>query len=124
MRKNILIVEDEVDSLNLLHLILDSEGYNIFLANNREKALKVIEEEHIDLVVLDLMIPKTSGKAILKKIRESKNNAKTKVIVLTGLKLTEKEKEKLRKLDVQEFLYKPTHVEEVRGKIRKALKAE
>ncbi|WP_027623067.1 response regulator transcription factor [Clostridium lundense] len=67
---NILIAEDEQDIRELLELHLIKEGYTVFQAADGVNALKVFSEKHIDLVVLDIMMPGLDGLKVLKKIRE------------------------------------------------------
>ena len=54
---NILIAEDEQDIRKLLELHLIKEGHNIFQAADGIKAIKIFNEIHVDLVVLDIMMP-------------------------------------------------------------------
>ncbi|KAJ53915.1 DNA-binding response OmpR family regulator [Clostridium tetanomorphum] len=67
---NILIAEDEQDIRELLELHLIKEGFDVFQAEDGVKALKVFNEKHIDLVILDIMMPKMDGFKVLKRIRE------------------------------------------------------
>ncbi|PRR80155.1 Transcriptional regulatory protein AfsQ1 [Clostridium liquoris] len=67
---NILIAEDEQDIRKLLELHLIKEGHNIFQAADGIKAIKIFNEIHVDLVVLDIMMPGIDGFKVLKKIRE------------------------------------------------------
>lgn len=67
---NILIAEDEQDIRELLELHLIKEGYTVFQAGDGINALKIFSEKHIDLVVLDIMMPGLDGFKLLKKIRE------------------------------------------------------
>lgn len=55
---HILIVDDDKHTQRLLKAILTAENYTVFTADNGEAALELMEKEHIDLVVLDIMMPK------------------------------------------------------------------
>ncbi len=68
----ILIVEDDVAISDLLQLNLNMVGYKVRQAYDGEKALKIIEEESIDLVILDIMLPKIDGFEIMEKIQHLK----------------------------------------------------
>lgn len=78
---NILIAEDEKDIRNLLELHLSKEGFKAFLANDGIEALNIFKKEHIDLAVLDIMMPNLDGISVLKQIRE---NSTIPVIFLTA----------------------------------------
>ena len=66
---NILLVDDEENIRNLLGAYLKKEGYNVFHSENGKKAIEILEEESIQLVVLDIMMPVMDGFETLKHIR-------------------------------------------------------
>ena len=57
----ILVVDDDRNMRMLLKAVLQAENYTVFTAENGEDALDVMDKEHIDLVVLDIMMPKMDG---------------------------------------------------------------
>ena len=61
----ILVVDDDRNMRMLLKAVLQAENYTVFTAENGEDALDVMDKEHIDLVVLDIMMPKMDGYAML-----------------------------------------------------------
>ncbi|KXY28366.1 PhoP family transcriptional regulator [Bacillus cereus] len=69
--KNILIVDDDKDIIDLLKLFLEMENFVVIEASNGEVALKCLEENHIDLAIVDIMMPKMDGYQLIKKIRET-----------------------------------------------------
>ena len=71
MKKNILIVDDDKDIVDLLKLFLEMENFFVVEASNGEGALKCLEENHIDLAIVDIMMPKMDGYQLIKKIRET-----------------------------------------------------
>ncbi|MEI4799831.1 response regulator transcription factor [Bacillus sp. FJAT-51639] len=71
MPKNILIVDDDTDIIELLKLFLEMESFLVLEASNGEEALNCIEENHIDLAIVDIMMPKMDGYQLIKKIRET-----------------------------------------------------
>ncbi|MGD6869538.1 response regulator transcription factor [Bacillus cereus] len=71
MKKNILIVDDDKDIIDLLKLFLEMESFFVVEASNGEVALKCLEENHIDLAIVDIMMPKMDGYQLIKKIRET-----------------------------------------------------
>lgn len=68
---HILVVDDDKHIRRLLRAILEEAGYTVTTANNGEEALDVLDREHIDLVVLDIMMPKMDGYEFTKTIRET-----------------------------------------------------
>ncbi|MEC1984273.1 response regulator transcription factor [Bacillus cereus] len=71
MKKNILIVDDDKDIIDLLKLFLEMENFFVVEASNGEVALKCLEENHINLAIVDIMMPKMDGYQLIKKIRET-----------------------------------------------------
>ncbi|MDZ4619407.1 response regulator transcription factor [Bacillus cereus] len=71
MKKNILIVDDDKDIIDLLKLFFEMENFFVVEASNGEVALKCLEENHIDLAIVDIMMPKMDGYQLIKKIRET-----------------------------------------------------
>ena len=67
---NILIAEDEKDIRDLISIHMKKENYNIFEASNGEEALEIFKREKIDLILLDIMMPKINGISVIQKIRE------------------------------------------------------
>lgn len=68
---SILIAEDELDIQNLIKLTLSEAGYTVFAANDGLEALAVFNQHHIDLAILDVMMPKLDGFNLLRKMRET-----------------------------------------------------
>ena len=68
---DILVVEDDKNTRKLLTTILKNHGYNTLEATNGEQALDVMDHNHVDLMVLDVMMPKMDGFELTKTLRES-----------------------------------------------------
>lgn len=73
MKYNILVCDDEKDIVSAIEIYLNAEGYKVFPAYNGLEALKIMEEEDIHLVLMDLMMPKMDGITAILKIREKAN---------------------------------------------------
>ena len=71
---HILVVDDDKHTRMLLRAILQNANYTVSTANDGEEALNVLDHEHIDLVVLDIMMPKMDGYEFTKLIRETDNS--------------------------------------------------
>lgn len=79
--KNILIADDEPRMVKLVSDFLRKEGYNVFVAENGRQALDIFSDQHIDLVILDVMMPEYDGWAVCREIRKS---SQVPVIMLTA----------------------------------------
>ena len=79
--EKILIVDDEEQIRNILRMYLVKEGYEILEAEDGEKAIKLFYEKPVDLVILDVMLPKKDGWSILREIKRYSN---TPVLMLTA----------------------------------------
>ena len=74
MEKTILVVDDDKNTRLYLKTILESNGYTVATAENGEDALSVMEREHIDLTVVDIMMPKMDGYEFTRSLRECDSN--------------------------------------------------
>lgn len=85
MGKNILLVEDNSDHHFILKAHLEAADYQVFSADNGLKALKIVSKEKIDLMILDLWLPKLDGFSFLQSIRAHPEWANIPVIITTGV---------------------------------------
>lgn len=69
---NILVCDDDKEIVEAIEIYLSKEGYNILKAYNGEEALKIVENNEIHLIILDIMMPKLNGIQVASKIRENK----------------------------------------------------
>jgi len=85
--KRILVVDDNEDIRNLLSLVLQKEGFEVFLAVDGTSAIQIIKSNSLDLVLLDVMMPVISGLEVLAIIRESKDKkiSELPVMMITAL---------------------------------------
>ncbi|TDF98010.1 response regulator transcription factor [Paenibacillus piri] len=72
-QSTILLVDDEKEIIDMLEIYLKNEGYRLLRASDGEQALQVLHKEEVDLIVLDIMMPKMGGIEACLKIREQKN---------------------------------------------------
>jgi len=85
MPKKILIIEDETALLYALQSQLSVEGFQVMAADDGEKALKILEHEEPDVIVLDIVLPKVDGWQFLKKIKADDRTRKIPVIIISNL---------------------------------------
>ena len=89
-KKNILVVDDDIDIREVISYALSSEGYNVFTAGNGEEAIELLAgsnkiSETIDCIVLDLMMPRMNGEQFIKTIRSTyKEFSKIPIVVITA----------------------------------------
>jgi len=81
----ILIVEDEEPMLRSLTDEFTEAGFDVVQARNGEEGLKAVLEDGVDLVLLDIILPKMDGMTMLKKMRADSKGANMPVILLTNL---------------------------------------
>lgn len=101
--KKILIVEDETPLAKALSLKLTTSGFQSKIATNGEEALSFLKKERFDLILLDLIMPKMDGFALLSEIKKKK--IKTKVLVTTNLSQTEDQR-RAKELGAVDYLVK------------------
>ncbi len=85
LSKTILIVDDEMFNIQTASNILSSDGYNIISAYSGDEALELIEKVQVDLVILDVMMPATSGITTCKKIREKYSIIELPILLSTSV---------------------------------------
>lgn len=118
-RLNILVVEDEKKLARVLQLELVYEGYQVTTVYDGREALKLINQEDFDLILLDVMLPGLSGMEILRRMR--KDQQVTPVILLTARDATY---DKVSGLDLgaNDYMTKPFEIEELLARIRAQLR--
>ena len=84
-KKNLLIVEDDEILLETLVSSLESIGFKVFSAKNTEDAAFFIREKKVDLITLDLVLPKIDGFTFLKILKADKKTKKIPVLILSNL---------------------------------------
>jgi len=118
MAKRILIVDDEPRYLRLLEANLRTEGYEVVTAADGAQAVDVFSNQPIDLVLMDVMMPKLDGFGATQRIREFSN---TPIIILTA---KGDEQDRVRGLDLgaDDYLVKPFSATELLARVRAVLR--
>ena len=88
--KRILLVEDDTTLAEMYQKKFDVEGFDVLSASDGEKGLKIALEEHPDIILLDLLMPKMDGMTIMKKLREDDWGKDVPIIILTNLNANDK----------------------------------
>ena len=88
--KKILIVEDELAYVKLLHDQLVAKGYEVITAKDGKEGLALAQKEEPDMILLDIRMPVMDGMTMLSLLRKNGNGKKAKVIMLTNLEPDDK----------------------------------
>ncbi len=80
----VLIVDDEPNILLSLDFLMRKEGYDVFVARDGSEALKIIEDEIPDIIVLDIMMPLVDGYQVCQKVKSTDETSHVKVIFLSA----------------------------------------
>lgn len=115
----ILVVDDDKNTRLLFQAVLQSQNYHVFTAENGEEALKVLDREHIDLVVLDIMMPKLDGYAFTKILRENNNELP---ILMVSARQLPVDKQKGFLAGVDDYMTKPVDETEMLLRIKALLR--
>ena len=115
----VLVIDDEPNVRTLLDMLLRPKGYDVMLADNGWTGLQLYRQEHPDVILLDLKMPKLDGVTVLKKIRSV--DFKQPVIVVTGDTSPETERQ-VRALGVSEFIVKGSSLHAVEDTLKRLLK--
>jgi len=115
----ILVVDDDRNTRLYLKVTLEEEGYKIFTAENGEDALSVMDREYIDLVIVDIMMPKMDGYEFTRVLRETNNNLP--ILMVTAKQLPEDKKQGFL-VGIDDYMTKPIDEEEMLLRIKALLR--
>lgn len=107
-KKKILHMDNEPDVLSSVKTILERTGYQVKSVPSGKKALKAIESEDFDLIILDIMMSDLSGWDIFTRVMKRKPDQK--VAFLTVLEISPQRKKSLEKLGIAEYFTKPIDI--------------
>ncbi len=106
IERNILHIEDDEDTRNLVRMLLETRGYRVLMASSGKAGLSKLKED-IDLVLLDVMLPDMSGWTILQRIRKNPGNKNLKVAFLSIIPISDEQLMEFRKEGVKDYITKP-----------------
>lgn len=119
--KKVLIVDDEEHIVELIKFNLETQGYKVITANNGISAIEMAENEHPDLVLLDLMLPGMDGYDVCKAIKGNKKISNTSIIMLTA-KGEEFDKVLGLELGADDYMTKPFSIRELQARVKAVLR--
>ncbi|MCK4862735.1 MAG: response regulator transcription factor [Dehalococcoidales bacterium] len=116
--KKVLVVDDDVKTVELVKLYLNRDGYRVITAYDGNEALKLARENQPDLIVLDLMLPGINGLEICRILREESD---VPIIMLTALTTDD---DRLKGLDIgaDDYVTKPFSPRELAARVRAVLR--
>ncbi|MEK3736417.1 Heme response regulator HssR [compost metagenome] len=116
---NILVVEDDKHVRRLLEAVLKREGYDVVTAEDGVKALEVLDSQHIDLIILDIMMPNMDGYEFAKEVRDA--DSLVPILMATAKQLPEDKKKGFR-IGTDDYMTKPIDTEEMLLRIQALLR--
>src|SRR5512135_788313 len=120
MPEKLLIVDDDVDTLRLVGLMLQRQGYQIVAANNGHQALIMAQSELPDLILLDIMMPDMDGYEVTRRLKANVSTNSIPIIMFTAKAQVD---DKVAGFDMgaDDYLTKPTQPRELFGHVKAVL---
>lgn len=116
---HILIVEDDENMSRLMQTVFTRAGYEVYCAGDGVEALNVTDRQHIDLIVLDIMLPKMDGYEFTENLRACGDN--TPILMVTAKQLPE-ERCKGFLVGTDDYMVKPVNTEEMLLRVKALLR--
>jgi DNA-binding response OmpR family regulator len=120
--KKILIVDDEVDSVETIRFLLEREGNSVLVSRDGEDALNQARRENPHLIILDIMLPKLDGYKVCMQLKSDKRYKQIPILMLTA-KAQQKDKILGMEAGADEYIIKPfdlaAFIEKVKTYLRK-----
>jgi len=120
MTKRVLIADDEPNILLSLEFLLQKAGYTVLVAGDGEDALRKAREEHPELAILDVMMPKKNGYEVCQALREDPSTSAMKIVMLTA-KGRETEVAKGMAMGADTYVTKPFGTQELLARVGELL---
>lgn len=122
MQKNILVVDDEKDIVEMLQYNLEKEGYKVLTARNGKQALEQVKR-HVDLILLDIMMTEMNGLDVLRELKRTESTKSIPVLFLTA-KSSEIDEVIGLELGAEDYIMKPISMKKLVARVRAALRRE
>jgi len=117
----ILVVDDDILVLEALEELLKSSGYEVRVATRGQEALEIVEKEHFDLLILDVVMPKMTGFDVCREVRKRDDEMSTVKIIMLTAKTDARSAEIRKECGCDLYLTKPIDPERLKGLIRNTL---
>ena len=119
MKKTVLLVEDYVDSREAMKLMIELAGYQVIAAENGLEALKLIAQEPVDLILMDISMPVMDGRVAIKVIKQHKPASKVPIIAVTAH--SGKYRDEIMEAGAAEIIQKPVEMDFLQATLAKYL---
>ena len=116
---HILVVDDDVNTRKYIRAVLENENYIVSTASNGEEALALMDKEYIDLVVLDIMMPKMDGYQFTQTLRQSNNDLP---ILMVSAKQMPQDRHRGFIVGTDDYITKPIDEQEMLLRIKALLR--
>lgn len=120
MSEKILIIDDDLDTLRLVGLMLQRQGYQISAATNGQQGLDKAFDEDPDLILLDIMMPDMDGYEVTRRLRSNPSTTETPILMFTA-KTQLNDKVIGFEVGANDYLTKPTHPSELQARVKALL---
>src|SRR5919106_5374492 len=117
MRKNILVVEDEKDIIEVLRYYLEKDNYRVHVAEDGFTALEIAEKVVPNLIILDLMLPRLDGTEVCKRLKADERLKEIPIIMLTA-KAEEADKVRGLETGADDYVTKPFSAKELMARVK------
>lgn len=121
MEKTVLVVDDEIHIQELIKFNLEKNGFSVLTADNGDDALEIVENEKVDLIFLDLMLPGKDGLEVCKSIRRNPSIDSIPIIMITA-KGEELDKVLGLELGADDYITKPFSIRELVARAKAILR--
>lgn len=120
MAEKVLVVDDDLETLRLVGLMLQRQGFGIVAANNGAQALSQARAENPDLIILDVMMPDMDGYAVARQLRKEPETASIPILMFTARGMVE-DKVAGYESGADDYLTKPIHPVELTARVKALL---
>ncbi len=120
MPKTIVIADDELDALNILRDILESEGYKVFAVPDGKQAIDAVMKEKPDLLLVDNSMPEVQGIDVVRQLRQHAELKPMKILFMSAAAAKD-DQEAARVSGADGFLPKPFEVDQLIDAVKKIL---
>jgi len=122
MGNKILLIDDDFDSVQSFKMVLEKEGFEVEIAENRDEGLERMKEKKFELILLDIMMPGMTIVDFLNRIKDNKELGNTKIAYLTVAVFSDEDKKNITKEKmIVDFIMKSVDLDEFVRRVRRAL---
>lgn len=119
--KKIMVVDDEESIRELVSAVLENSGFHVIAVSSGEECLNELKKMQPDLILMDMMMPRMSGRETVEKIRADSKTKNLKVVFLTVARFSEVGLESLKKLNISDYITKPFENDDLIKRINKII---